>query len=55
VVIDMYNNGATGGGTLAVTGMGASIWFDALWMFLAGFALIAATMAVGRIVPRRHG
>lgn len=51
----MYNNGAAGGGTLAVTGMGASIWFDALWMFLAGFALIAAAMAVGRIVPRRHG
>ncbi|WP_159081558.1 hypothetical protein [Nocardioides sediminis] len=55
MVIEMYNNGAAGGGSLAVTGMGASIWFDALWMFLAGFALIAATMAVGRIVPRRHG
>ena len=53
-MIDMYNNGAAGGGTLAVTGMGASIWFDAMWLFLAGFAIIAAFMAVGRILPKRH-
>lgn len=49
----MYNNGAAGGGTLALTGMGASLWYDALWMFLAGFAIVAAVMAVGRIVPKR--
>lgn len=49
----MYNNGAAGGGTLALTGMGASLWYDALWMFLAGFALVAAVMAVGRILPKR--
>jgi hypothetical protein len=50
----MYNNGAAGGGTLALTGMGASLWYDALWMFLAGFALVAAVMAVGRILPKRY-
>jgi hypothetical protein len=50
----MYNNGAAGGGTLALTGMGASLWYDALWMFLAGFAIVAAVMAVGRILPKRY-
>ena len=51
----MYNNGAAGGGVLAMTGMGASIWFEAMWVFLAGFAIIAALMAVKRIIPVRHG
>ena len=51
----MYNNGAAGGGLLAMTGMGASIWFETVWIFLAGFAIIAAVMAVRRIIPVRHG
>lgn len=45
----MYNNGSLGGGTLAATGLA----FDALWLFLAGFALLAAAMAVGRMLPKR--
>jgi hypothetical protein len=50
----MYNNGAAGGGTLALTGMGASLWYEVLWMFLAGFAIVAAVMAVGRILPKSN-
>lgn len=51
----MYNNGAANGGVLAMTGVGASIWLEAMWMFLAGFAILAAFMAVKRIIPVRHG
>lgn len=51
----MYNNGPMVGGTLAMTGLGASVWLDALWAFLAGFAILAAVLAVGRILPRRLG
>ncbi|MDN4174930.1 hypothetical protein QWY28_18350 [Nocardioides sp. SOB77] len=48
----MYNTpgaAATGGGTgLAMTGLtGAPIW-----VFLAGFALLALSLAILRIVPR---
>lgn len=45
----MYNNGSLGGGALAATGLA----FDALWLFLAGFALVAAAMAVARMLPKR--
>lgn len=48
----MYNNAAAGGGTLAMTGMGVGIWFDALWVFLAGFAILSGVLALGRILPR---
>lgn len=45
----MYNNSYLGSG-LAATGMVA---FQGLWWFLAGFALLAAALAVGRIIPKR--
>ena len=45
----MYNNSHLGGAGLAATGMA----FHGLWFFLAGFALLAAAMAVGRIIPKR--
>ncbi|WP_370247063.1 hypothetical protein [Nocardioides sp.] len=47
----MYNNG-----TLASTGAGAaatSILLDSVWVFLASFAILAALLAVARILPRR--
>lgn len=48
----MYNNAALGAapasaGVLAATGPGM-----ALWIFLAGFALVAAGMALSRIIPK---
>ncbi len=45
----MYNHGSLGGGALAATGLA----FNALWLFLAGFALLAAALAIGRILPKR--
>ncbi|MEV7606813.1 hypothetical protein AB0N65_15385 [Paenarthrobacter sp. NPDC089322] len=54
----MYNNpagqaagafaGATGSGTLAMTGAG-----DLFWFALAAFAMLALGLAVKRIVPVR--
>jgi hypothetical protein len=49
----MYNNaGATavGGGGLAMTGVTGNV----LWLFLAGFALIALGLALIRTLPRRE-
>lgn len=49
----MYNNPSSpmaagiGSGALAYTGAG-----DIFWVGLAGFALLAAGMAVARMVPR---
>ena len=45
----MYNQAGAGTGTLAMTGMA----YQGLWLFLAGFALLALSLAVMRIVPRR--
>lgn len=45
----LYNNGSLGGGALAATGLA----FNATWLFLAGFALFAAALALGRILPKR--
>lgn len=47
---DMYNNGPFAGTTLAATGL----VFDSVWIFLAGFAIFSAILAVGRILPRFH-
>ncbi len=45
----MYNNGSmTAGGALAATGLA----FDAIWMFLAAFAIFSGVLAIGRILPR---
>lgn len=50
----MYQHGpgaaAGAGGGLAATGMGPEL----LWMFLAGFALLALGMALWRMAPRRQ-
>jgi hypothetical protein len=48
----MYNNAgaAAGGGGLALTGLTG----NAVWLFLAAFALIAMGMALLRTVPRRE-
>lgn len=46
----MYNNSQLGGAGLAATGLA----FHGLWMFLAAFALLAAALAVGRILPARR-
>ena len=52
----MYNSpgsaasGLAGGGGLAMTGITGNL----IWLFLAGFAMIALGMAVLRIVPRRE-
>lgn len=48
----MYNNAgaAAGGGGLALTGLTG----NAMWLFLAAFALIAVGLAVLRMVPRRE-
>lgn len=45
----MYNNGA-----LASTGAlaASSMIMQSVWLFLAGFALLAAGVAVTRILPR---
>lgn len=44
----MYNNGSmAAGGTLAATGLA----FDAVWMFLAAFAIFSGILALGRILP----
>jgi hypothetical protein len=48
----MYNNAIAGAapagaGLLAATGPGM-----ALWVFLAGFAMLATGMAIARIVPK---
>lgn len=45
----MYNNAGMAGGALAATG----IVFNALWMFLAAFALFAMFLAIGRMIPKR--
>jgi hypothetical protein len=50
----MYNNaavygGPAGAGVLAATGPG-----QALWMFLAGFAMVATGMAISRIAPKKQ-
>lgn len=51
----MYNNptapmaAGVGSGMLAVTGAG-----DIFWLGLAAFALIAAGMALARIIPRKQ-
>lgn len=48
----MYNNSQLAPATgLAATG---GILLDSLWAFLAAFALLAAALAVWRIVPRRE-
>ncbi|MBN9098409.1 MULTISPECIES: hypothetical protein [unclassified Pseudonocardia] len=39
---------ATPAGALACTGL------DALWYVVAGFTLVAAGFAVGRLLPRRR-
>jgi hypothetical protein len=51
--VTMYNNptsviAAGSAGTLAFTGA------NAIWLVLAGFALIAAGTALARVVPRRE-
>ena len=48
----MYNNAGTfaAGGGLAMTGLTGNL----LWLFLAGFALLALGMAVLRTIPRRE-
>lgn len=44
----MYNNGA-----LASTGIASvGLAMNAMWMFLAAFAVLAALLALGRILPR---
>ncbi|CAM3700547.1 hypothetical protein [Nocardioides zeicaulis] len=47
----MYNNSVLPATGLAATGMA----FEGLWWFLAAFALLAAALAVGRIIPKREG
>ena len=48
----MYNNAGTtaAGGGLAMTGLTGNV----LWLFLAGFALIALGLALVRTLPRRE-
>jgi hypothetical protein len=50
----MYNSaavygGPAGAGVLAATGPG-----EAVWLFLAGFALMATGMAITLIVPKKQ-
>ncbi len=49
MVTPMYNNGA-----LASTGAlaASSLIMQSVWIFLAGFALLAAAVAVLRVLPR---
>jgi hypothetical protein len=52
----MYDNAALGtGGALAATGAFGmtSMVLDAVWLFLAGFAILSGVLALGRILPRR--
>jgi len=44
----MYNNSYLGTTGLAATGMA----IQGLWWFMAGFALLAAAMAIGRVLPK---
>jgi len=48
----MYNNGAqtAAGSGLAMTGLTGNV----LWLFLAGFALLAMGMAILRTLPRHE-
>ena len=47
----MYNNGTlAAGGGLAMTGLTGNL----LWLFLAGFALVALGLAVLRTIPRHE-
>jgi hypothetical protein len=47
----MYNNGTlAAGGGLAMTGLTGNL----LWLFLAGFALVALGSAVLRTIPRHE-
>lgn len=52
----MYNGGALstigGGGLAALASTGIA---NLLWLGLASFALIAAGVAIWRIVPRKEG
>ncbi|AZC13705.1 MULTISPECIES: hypothetical protein [unclassified Microbacterium] len=50
----MYNDAVSSMGAGAGAGALAATGFDSLWLGLAAFALIAAGMAVMRIVPRRR-
>lgn len=43
----MYNNPLAGPGALAATGLA----FDALWLFLAAFAIFSVMLAIKRILP----
>lgn len=45
----LYNSASFAGGTLAATGLA----LQGLWIFLAGFAMFALVLAVGRIVPKK--
>lgn len=47
----MYNQAGAGSGALAMTGLA----YQGLWLFLAGFALLALSLAVLRLVPRGRG
>jgi hypothetical protein len=45
----MYNNGGLAAtGTLAAS----SLLMQSVWIFLAGFAVLAATVALLRVLPR---
>lgn len=52
----MYDGAALGtGGVLASTGAFgvAGLAFDAVWVFLAAFAVLSGLMALARVLPRR--